>query len=388
VRREQPASLLRLALGLALGPAVALGFARFAYALVLPAMREDLHWSYAQAGGMNTANAVGYLLGSLLANPAMLRLGYRATFLGSLALTALALLFSGVGDNYFGLMALRLLAGVSGALVFVSGGALAAHLASRDPTRSALVLGVYFGGVGLGILASGVFLPVLLEGHPSSWPWAWMALGLISVAGFGVAYWAARGVKEPRPALAGSQSGSITALVPTAVAYFLFALGYIVYMTFVIALVRAELGTWQVTLFWSVLGVAVVGGGRVWGGRIQNSRDGSALSLILLTIAVGAAIPLFSKAFPPMLGSAWLFGSFLSVVTAITAAVRRALSPSQWGYGIAIFTVIFAAGQSLGPWLSGLLIDASGSLEAGFAVSVAVLAAGALVARLQRPTGA
>ncbi len=38
------------AVGLALGPAVALGLARFAYALLLPAMRTDLSWSFAQAG--------------------------------------------------------------------------------------------------------------------------------------------------------------------------------------------------------------------------------------------------------------------------------------------------------------------------------------------------
>jgi len=43
------------ALGLALGPAVAL--ARFAYGLLLPSMRSDLSWSFAQAGAMNTANS-------------------------------------------------------------------------------------------------------------------------------------------------------------------------------------------------------------------------------------------------------------------------------------------------------------------------------------------
>jgi hypothetical protein len=31
---------------------VALGLARFAYALLLPAMRVELHWSYAGAGMM------------------------------------------------------------------------------------------------------------------------------------------------------------------------------------------------------------------------------------------------------------------------------------------------------------------------------------------------
>jgi Uncharacterised MFS-type transporter YbfB len=41
--------------GLAMAPAVALGLARFAYALLLPAMRADLGWSYANAGAMNTA---------------------------------------------------------------------------------------------------------------------------------------------------------------------------------------------------------------------------------------------------------------------------------------------------------------------------------------------
>ena len=48
-------------LGLSIGPLVALGLARFAYALLLPAMRTSLDWSYVQAGAMNTANAGGYL---------------------------------------------------------------------------------------------------------------------------------------------------------------------------------------------------------------------------------------------------------------------------------------------------------------------------------------
>ncbi|MGH9054723.1 MAG: YbfB/YjiJ family MFS transporter [Acidimicrobiales bacterium] len=62
--RQEMAALARAA-GLALGPAVALGLARFAYALLLPAMRTDLHWSYTQAGALNTANALGYFAGAI-----------------------------------------------------------------------------------------------------------------------------------------------------------------------------------------------------------------------------------------------------------------------------------------------------------------------------------
>ena len=50
-------STLRVAAALALATAVSLGLARFSYGLLLPPMRADLGWSYALAGGMNTANA-------------------------------------------------------------------------------------------------------------------------------------------------------------------------------------------------------------------------------------------------------------------------------------------------------------------------------------------
>ncbi|GGO28165.1 hypothetical protein GCM10010116_56480 [Microbispora rosea subsp. aerata] len=49
---------------LALGTASALGISRFAYGLLLPAMRTELRWSLAQAGALTTANSVGYLLGA------------------------------------------------------------------------------------------------------------------------------------------------------------------------------------------------------------------------------------------------------------------------------------------------------------------------------------
>src|SRR3979490_3017676 len=58
----------RLILVLSLAPTVGLGIGRFAYSLVLPDMRDALHWSYSAAGFMNTVNAAGYLAGALLAS--------------------------------------------------------------------------------------------------------------------------------------------------------------------------------------------------------------------------------------------------------------------------------------------------------------------------------
>ncbi|MHB8225252.1 YbfB/YjiJ family MFS transporter [Acidithiobacillus sp.] len=55
------------AFGLGLGVAVGVGLARFAYALLLPAMRESLNWNYVAAGSLNTANALGYIVGAVSA---------------------------------------------------------------------------------------------------------------------------------------------------------------------------------------------------------------------------------------------------------------------------------------------------------------------------------
>jgi hypothetical protein len=56
----------RLILILSLAPTIGLGIGRFAYALVLPDMRDALGLVYSAAGFMNTINAVGYLAGALL----------------------------------------------------------------------------------------------------------------------------------------------------------------------------------------------------------------------------------------------------------------------------------------------------------------------------------
>ena len=85
-----PASSLRLALVLSPGAAVSLGITRFACGLLLPPMRDDLGWSYALAGAMNTSNVAGYLLGVLLM-PLLLRRASpgRVMFWGALAASVL-----------------------------------------------------------------------------------------------------------------------------------------------------------------------------------------------------------------------------------------------------------------------------------------------------------
>jgi MFS family permease len=189
----KPARPLLAAAALALAAAVSLGLARFSYALLLPPMRADLGWSYFTAGAMNTVNAGGYLVGALLAPPALRRFDARAVMLAGGALAALLLLAHGAARSDAVLFLLRGLTGVASAASFVGGGLLAARLAGSGPMRPGLVLGIYYGGVGIGIVASALIVPGLVSGglpgtppagaaEPAQWPLAWWALGAAALA--------------------------------------------------------------------------------------------------------------------------------------------------------------------------------------------------------------
>ena len=169
---------LLLALGLAAGPLVALGLARFAYALLLPAMRDDLGWSYAEAGALNTTNAAGYLVGALLAAPLARVVGSRRSFLLGTSITTVAIGLTAATSAFAALLTIRFVAGLAGALAFIIGAALVAEASHRGSRgRAALLLGIYFGGSGTGIVLAGLLVPWVLDlTDGTGWRQGWLGL--------------------------------------------------------------------------------------------------------------------------------------------------------------------------------------------------------------------
>jgi hypothetical protein len=66
---------------------------------------------------------------------------------------------SGFFTDAGALLLQRLLAGAASALVFIAGGLLAARLGTVQPQRSGLVIGLYYGGTGFGIVVSALLVP-------------------------------------------------------------------------------------------------------------------------------------------------------------------------------------------------------------------------------------
>ena len=124
-------------------------------------------------------------------------------------------------------------------------------------------------------------------------------------------------------------------------------------------------------------------------GLLQRWRGGGPLALLNALLALATLLPVLSAAPVVVFASGLLFGGvFLSLVASTTALVRHNCEPAAWPAGIAAFTVVFAAGQIVGPSVVGLIADGPGGLQRGFVLSAAALALGALLAAAQRPLGA
>jgi predicted MFS family arabinose efflux permease len=392
---------LRLAFALSMGAAVSLGITRFAYALLLPPMRADLGWSYALAGGMNTANAVGYLVGALVTPALMRRFGVMRLLVVGAVLASVFMAGSGFVTDAPALLLQRLLAGVASAWVFVAGGLLAARLGEADArtgaARGGLLLGIYYGGTGFGILLSALLVPQVLRWAsdvPHGWTWAWWALALASGVATCLLGWAARAMPDPPAAAMPSAAGATqSAAEPGAVrqfgwalaGYALFGMGYIGYMTFVIALLREQgASAGFVTVFYALLGIACVASSRLWAGLLDRYRGGQPQALLNGLLGVATLLPVLSPSAPVALASGVLFGGvFLSVVASTTALVRHNLPPARWAQGISLFTIVFALGQIVGPTVTGWISDGPGGLARGLVASAIALWLAAVLASRQ-----
>lgn len=388
------ARLVWLATGLALGAAVSLGVTRFAYGLLLPPMREDLQWSYTLAGAMNTANALGYLLGALATPTLLRRFGPLQVLVGGSLMASVFMGLTGFFTDAAPLLAQRVLAGVASALLFIAGGLLAARLGAVMPARSGLLLGIYYGGTGLGIAVSALGVPVLLDAasqRPHGWAWAWWALALACLLATAVLARVGRLLASLHAPAAAADAGGARFhwrdFAPGLAGYTMFGVGYIGYMTFVIALLREQgVPAERITVFYALLGLAVMASSRIWAGLLDRYRGGQPLALLNGLLGVAAVMPAVFSAWPLVLLSGLMFGGvFLSVVASTTALVRHNLPPSQWAAGISAFTIVFAAGQIVGPTLVGWIGDGPGGLARGLVVSAGALWFGSLLALRQRP---
>lgn len=375
--------------GLALGVTVTNGFARFAYGLMLPAMKSEMGWNYAQAGWLNTANALGYIAGAILTMLLIRHVSPSRLFAFGLITTTIALLATGLNAALWWQTHWRILAGIFGAMSFSTAGALAAGLFQDDLRRNALAIAILFGsGGGLGIVLTGATLPLMLDRFgPDSWPMGWIAIGIVSLTFLPLGLWAAFQLHPPVQSQTNTAPLPIRRMLPEMAGYAGFGLGYIVYLTFLSAwMMEQDAGAEFVALVWVILGLSICISPVVWRPVLMRYNSGVPLALILTGIAIGSALPVVLPSGFALLISAVVFGlSVFMAPGAVTNFTRQNLPAESWSRAISLFTVVFAVTQTVGPYAAGMVGDLYNSIGISLLAAAGLLLIGAIIALLQKP---
>lgn len=387
---------------------------RFAYALLLSPMREHFGWDYTAAGSLNTVNAIGYLVGALATPWLSKRFSVNSLVLfGAWGMCVLMVSSPWLKSLDAWLWA-RAFAGAASALMFLLGGLLAARLGALAAQStdegirrlSAFVVALFYAGTGVGISLSAVAIPAVLSlsnssagvavhaGEVHGWVWGWLLLALLSSLATLALMWPLRVLRAHHAGASVNATANVAdsanrarwqSLSPYLVGYTLFGLGYIGYMTFCIALLREKGGSNMVSFFFFLLlGVACMFSASIWG-ALMRRKDGRPMA-ILMALCAAATVLVAIAAHPiALMASAIIFGGcFLQVVGSTTALVRHHWAAHEWARGITIFTCVFAAGQVIGPFVTGVIADTKYGLTGGLIMSAAALFFGGVCALFQR----
>jgi len=374
---------------MALASASSLGFARFSYSLILPAMESALHWNYQKLGTLNTVNALGYLFGAFTATTYSNKFGAKKTFSASIVLLAVMGLLSGSSSNFLVLVAARALSGLCGGVTFVAGGSLisasSSHLGHK---ASATASGIYYAGAGTGIVVSGIALrPLFAYFGQSHWQWGWVIMAALCFLSAAVTIPQTRHLVEPpKHTRKAAPKFPIRGLEPSIITSVLFGAGYISFITFLIAFLTAEgSGSSAIAWFWAMLGISAMITGPIWGRILARLKGGTGLAAVLFVASVGTAFTLITRNFPILMISAFLFGSsIMSVATSYTILAQRNLERHLVGSAIGVYTTAIAFGQIIGPISVGAISDTSHGVRLGIVASLVMLLVGTIVALLQR----
>jgi MFS family permease len=359
--------------------AAAMGVGRFVYTPILPLMHAQAGLSASAGASLATANYVGYLVGALagIIVPRLVRSG--AVLRSSLILLVVTLLAMPLTHAVAAWWALRLLAGVASALVFViAASSLLSHLRGHP----AHLPGWGFGGVGAGIALSGAVVLILrsVGDWRSAW-WASAALAAVLAAGS----WTLRPEPSPLPIAASAGAARPTSPPRTHrwfsalfACYSLEGIGYIIAGTFLVAAIEQTSPGWVGSGAWVLVGLAAVPSSAFWAWLSRRWSRPDLLLAALVVQAVGIALPAVLGGVAAALISAVLFGAtFLGIATIALAAGAHLQFPRS----VALLTVGYSVGQILGPLAVTPLLHHGYHLAlllAAVVILAAALAAGVL----------
>jgi MFS family permease len=369
-----------------------LGLARFGYTMVLPAMQSGLGLNNAHAGGLATANLIGYLALSVIGGALAARYGPRVVITLGLTVAAVGMLLTGFANSFAAAAAWRALTGIgSGASNVPVIGLLSAWFVQH---RRGMAAGIGVTGSSLALIVLGLLVPHVLAAYgPNGWRVCWFIFAGITMGLAVLAFAILRNCPSDLKLLPiGASRGSAIANVKgralnwgmvyrsgvvwhLGIIYVAFGFSYIIYMTFFTKYLITEGGYTQESAgrLFMLMGWLSLLCGLIWGSF--SDRFGRKTALVIVYIIQAVAFGLFAL-WPLPTGlfiSAVLFGITAWSIPAIMAATcGDLLGPRLAPAGLGFITLFFGVGQAAGPGVAGLIADVTHSLSPAM-----LLAAGA-----------
>lgn len=363
-----------------------LGLARFAFGLLLPAMRQGLSLGYDQMGLISTGNFIGYLLAVAISPRLIRRFRPRLVIFIGLLLVCLCMLLISRAESLVMLVVFYGLVGVGSGFANIPTMVLVPHWFRRNKRGQAA--GMMIAGNGMAIILSGLVVPVLNEAF--GWRSSWIALAVVSLLAAIVSFLVIRNDPAELGLEPYGQTEALTQeemrgkagtkiLIQLGFIYLIFGLTYMVYGTFIVTTMVVDYGFSEASAggLWSWVGFFALFSGVIFGSvsdRIGR-RNGMILVYSMFTCAYLLA------GIGGQLGSwaLWLsvifYGSVLfAVPTIMAAAVAEYLGIERAASGFSTLTLFFAAGQIAGPGSAGLLAEFCNTFVPSYLVSAGLTA--------------
>ncbi len=373
-----------------------LGLARFAFGMLLPAMRAALGMTYDEMGLLGTANFAGYLVAVALVPFALRYFSPRVLIASGLFLVAFAMAVIGASPSYLPILILYTAVGVGSGLANIPIMVLVSYWFRQQKRGRAA--GCIVIGSGFAIIFAGVMVPQLNAAFgDAGWRAGWLLLGAIV---FGVALVAAILIRnDPAekgllpvgqvqslsydPAETKGAFSAIRILAHLGLLYFIFGTTYVIYGTFIVTTMVDEYAFAEVSAgqFWSWVGFFSLFSGTLFG--ILSDRIGRKQGLMLV-FGVQTLAYLLAGC---RLGESALFGSVVfyglaafAIPAIMAAAVGDYLGKARAAAAFSLITVCFAVGQTLGPAAAGMLAEITGTFTPSYLASAGLTAIAVILA--------
>ena len=335
--------------------------------------------SNTHAGGLATANLIGYLALSVLGGALAARYGPRVVITVGLTVAAAGMLLTGFANSFAAAAAWRALTGIgSGASNVPVMGLLAAWFVQR---RRGLAAGIGVTGSSFALIVLGLFVPHVLAAYGwNGWRICWFFFAGITLGMAVLAFAILRNCPSdlgllPLGAPKGSLDGDCRArelnwrsvyrsgvVWHLGLIYVAFGFSYIIYMTFFTKYLITEGGYTQGAAgrLFMIMGWFSLLCGLVWGS--VSDRLGRKTALVTVYIIQAVAFSLFAlwPSSPGFVLSAVLFGlSAWSIPAIMAATCGDLLGPRLAPAGLGFITLFFGIGQAAGPGVAGIMADAT-----------------------------